>query len=249
MGAGIFSPLSDSIIDQETTIAIHACGVGNNAEFVESFAQVFRSRTAIPRVIAPKHFEFYTSGTDQLGNEYSKFYMARSWMVSFRKGEKPGDIKLCNLLHEKYPDAPVDWQDALRRPKPRFGGDTYHYTFDIPVNLVIYLSANDSLPDFTSSENQLNWINQQSQIQHILSNMQIPARHFSWTLKKGSAKDKSGVRTTAISVKGFCTMLCILKPLTAEKLTSCGNAPPFVPALTDTAFYYYSGGKSCNIKS
>lgn len=241
IGTGTFNPLPDSIIDENTEIAIHACGIGNNQAFVETFGEVFRSENATPHVIAPKLFEFYSSVNG------SSRYQAKVWMVPYKKDEKPGDIILCNLLHEEYPKENLDWQDALTRKQPRFGGDTYHYTFDIPVNLVINLTANDTLPDFTNIENKLQWIDQQPEINHILSKIQIPAELFSWNLKKGFAKNKDGKRVVAVSVKGFCTMLCVLKPLVDD--ASSLTHQPFVPAISDTAYYYTVRGKNFNIKS
>lgn len=244
-----FSPLPDNLIDFDTEIAVRACGIGNNPEWVETLASVFRSEHAIPQLIAPRLFEFYESNPGNNGEPLSCHYMANVWMVSFRKDEVPGNIGICNLLHNKYPNEHIDWQDALSRTNPRFGGDTYHYTFDIPVNMVINLAATDSLPDFKSTENKLRWLNQQPQILHILSKIQIPAESFSWDLKKGFSKNSNGKRIVAISVKGYCTMLCILRPLIDEKATTAGNIKPFVPELTDTAFYYLSKGKAFTIKS
>lgn len=239
--AGTFNPLPDSIVDQNTEIAIHACGIGNNKTFVDIFGKVFSSNSSMPHVIAPRLFEFYSSANG------SSRYQARVWMVPYKKDEKPGDIILCNLLHEEYPNEKTDWQDALTRKQPRFAGDIYHYTFDIPVNLVINISANDTLPDFTNIENKLHWIDQQPEINHILSKIQIPAELFSWNLKKGFTKNKDGKRVVAVSVKGFCTMLCVLKPLVNEK-SSISNQP-FVPEVNDTVYYYTVRGKSFNIKS
>ncbi len=239
--AGTFNPLPDSIVDQNTEIAIHACGIGNNKAFVDIFGKVFSSNSSMPHVIAPRLFEFYSSANG------SSRYQAKAWMVSYKKDEKPGDIILCNLLHEEYPNENLDWQDALTRKQPRFAGDTYHYTFDIPVNLVINLSASDTLPDFNNLENKLRWIDQQPEINHILSKIQIPADLFSWNLKKGFIKNKDGKRVVGVSVKGFCTMLCILKPLVDD--ASSLTHQPFVPALSDTAYYYTVKGKNFNIKS
>lgn len=245
---GTFNPMPDSVIDQQSEVVIHACGIGNNIDFVETLALVFKATSTTPQVIAPRLFEFYSSGTDQSGNLQSLNYMTKAWMVSYKKGDKPGNLILCNLLQEKYPEAHISWQDALSREHPRFGGDSYHYTFDIPVNMVVNIPLHDSLPNFSTIENKLMWINQQSDIKHILSKIQIPAEKFSWNLKSGYARNKAGKRTRAISVKGFCTILCILKPLTDEKLSSAGSIRPLVPAITDTTFYYQAQGKPCNIK-
>jgi hypothetical protein len=241
--AGTFNPLPDSIIDENTEVALHACGIGNNKAFVETFGNVFRSKSAVPHVIAPRLFEFFST----VNQGESGRYQAKVWMVPYKKDEKPGDIILCNLLHEEYPNEATDWQDALTRTQPRFAGDTYHYTFDIPVNLVISLSANDTLPELSNTENILQWIDQQPEINHILSKIQIPADLFSWNLKKGFSKNKDGKKSVAVSVKGFCTMLCVLKPLVDNKPTA--NNQPFMPAVNDTAYFYTVKGKSLNLKS
>lgn len=245
--AGSFSPLAGNIVDENTEIALHACGIGNNKAFVEAFGMVFKSENALPHVIAPKLFEMYSSASRVTGGKESNRFQTRVWMVPYNKEDKPGEITLCNLLHEEYPNATIDWQDALTRRQPRFAGDTYHYTFEIPVNMVINLLPNDTLPDFSTADKRLQWIDQQPEINHILSKIQIPAELFSWNLKKGFAKSKDGKKAIAISVKGSCTMLCILKPLVDETAALCSK--PFVPAISDTTYYYTVRGKNFNIKS
>jgi hypothetical protein len=237
---GTFLPLPDSIIDSETEIDIHACGIGNNTNFVETFSNVFRSESYVPQITAPRLFEFYSSKTGENGEFITNSYMANVWMITYKRDEQPGNIKICNLLHEKYPDTEIDWQDALSRELPRYDGDTYSYSFNIPVNMVVNISNPDSIPSFNTSDEKLQWINQQSDIIYTLSKIQIPAENFSWDLKKGFVKDKTGKRTVAISVKGSCTILCILRPITENKsaLASC-----------DTAFFYKTTGKAINIKS
>ncbi|HEX3008977.1 MAG TPA: hypothetical protein VHO90_15345, partial [Bacteroidales bacterium] len=156
---------------------------------------------------------------------------------------------LCNLFHEKYPDVNIDWQDVLTREKPRYDGDSYCYTFDIPVNLVIEVSNPDSLSDLSNSNSQLSWINQQPEIHHILSKIQIPADQFSWNLKKGFSRDSNGNRKVAVSLKGFCTMFCVLKPLVDQQASARGQIMPFVPSPVDTSFFCIVKGKPYNIKS
>jgi hypothetical protein len=246
---GTFAPLSDSIIDQNSEIAVHACGIGNNTSFVETMGVVFRSTSSIPQVVAPRLFEFYSSSETKDGAIVSNNYHAKVWMVCFRKGDKPGNTVLCNLFHEKYPDVNIDWQDALTRLKPRYDGDSYCYTFDIPVNLVIEVSNRDSLPDLSVNANILSWINQQPEINHILSKIQIPADQFSWNLKKGFSRDSKGNRKVAVSVKGFCTMFCVLKPLIDQQASSRGQVKPFVPSPADTSYFCIVKGKPYNIKS
>lgn len=241
---GTFSPLSDSIIDQQSEIAIHACGIGNNPEFIKTLGMVFKSTSFIPEIRAPHLFEFYSTETNKAGEPESRQYMTQAWMISFKKGEQPGNIAICNMFHEKYPNDKIEWQDALNREHPRFGGDIYSYTFDIPVNLVINISSNDSIPDLSTTDKKLQWINQQSEIQNNLQTIQIPAEKFAWNLKSGFAKNKAGKRTPAIMVKGFCTMLCVLKPLLDNNISKGDIAKPLAPAKTDSVYYYLLEGKN-----
>jgi hypothetical protein len=242
---GTFMPLPDPIIDQQSEIAIHACSVGNIPELIETIGLIFKSQNSIPGIRAPRLQEFYATDTNIEGKPENKLYLAQGWIITYKKEEQPGNTTICNLLHEKYPDSDMDWQDALTRDRARFGGDTYHYTFNIPVNLVINCSDKDSLPDLSISEKKLAWINHQPEIMDELNKIQIPAENFSWDLKKGYAKNKAGKRTPAILIKGYCTVLCVLKPLIDKNNSTAGNLAPLIPEITDSCYYYAIKGNRC----
>ena len=142
------------------------------------------------------------------------------------------------MLHEKYPECKIYWQDALDREQPRFSGDTYSYTFNIPIIHVIHYKHKDSIPDLSSEEKILLWVNQQPELIVKLNKVQIPAEKVSWNLKIGYANNKAGKRTPAVLVKGMCTVLCVLKPLTEEGKSAIGNSEPFIPEISDTTYYY-----------
>jgi hypothetical protein len=230
---GIFTLLPDSIIDHQTEIVIRACGVGDNPEFIESFVSVFRTKNFSPEIKAPRLFEFYSTEKNKKGKSESRQYLTKAWMVTYKRDQKPGNILICNMLHNKYPDSGIRWEDALTREQPRFAGDTYHYIFTVPVNFVINAPNVDSIPDLANPDKMMQWIHQQSDITVKLKKIQVPADQFSWNFKKGIARDKTGKRIPAIMVKGYCTILCVLKPLVDETSVS---------KVSDTAWYYSVGG-------
>jgi hypothetical protein len=209
---GTFPPLSDVLIDSCTLISVHACGIGNNPEFLQAMGEVFKSENYMPGVIAPVLFESYATYPTSNCEQESVQFLAQPYMVTFKNGEVPGLGKLCNLLHEKYPESKIDWQGALTREQPRWFGDAYHYTFDIPVNLVVNILNRDSIPDLSTEDRKLLWINQQSDITNQLKKIQLTAENFSWNIKKGYAADKMGKRVPAMLVKGYCTVFCVLEP-------------------------------------
>ncbi len=135
MQSSSFELLDQTVVDSQTTIFLHGCGVGNNRDLVNSVRGFFGSKYEQPMIFAPKLFEFYAStGTEK--NLQSERYLAQSWFVCYPMDAKPSVSLLTNELREKYADARVDWQSALSHEQPRWIGDAYHYTFEVPVKWV-----------------------------------------------------------------------------------------------------------------
>jgi len=235
---GTFKPLPDNIIDAQSEIIIHACGVGNSPEFVTTMGKVFRGIHSTPLVRAPVLFEYYSSIKQDSTVQESQKYFANAWITWYKRGQKPTDSALFVNLQKKYPNSKIDWRDALKRANPRWAGDVYHYAFDVPVISVIKLMNNDTAPDLSSDENKLAWINAQPEILKSLNNIQIPAENFEWSTQIVYTPTRKGIKSPAMLVKGFCTILCVLKPLTEESENKLVLRNPFVPELDDSEYYY-----------
>lgn len=231
-----FEALQPSVVDSQTKIFLHGCGVGNDASLVDAVTMFFGGKNNQPMVFAPKLFEYYAS-TGAGKDLRSQRYMAQNWLISYPMGEKPSAGVLTNALREKFSGARVDWSGALLREQPRWIGDVYHYTFEVPVKWTIQV---DSLPDLSHENQRIVWLQTQQHIVNELNRLQIPAEKFKWSFSSGYTKTEAGVKRAAISVKGYCTMLCVLQALTDDHNVTAILRRPIVPDLTDKRFYYSS---------
>jgi len=232
-----FCPMSKNTIDEKTEIFLHGCGVGNNEALVNILAKAFRSEEHQPLVRASKLFEYYASA--QTNNVVqTEHYLANSWFTCYAMGERPSENVISNEFHDKYPTASVDWHHALQTTTPRWIGDTYHYTFEVPVKWVIPVTS-DSIPSLTSVEAQLQWLKQQSQIIEELTNIDIPMEKFTWSFTTVYINNDDGTKSPAVWVKGYCTILCVLQALTNGHDYTLALQKPFTPD-PDNGSYYYS---------
>ena len=216
---GTLSALPNSVIDENTGVFVHGCGVGNNTELLLLLAKAFRNADTIPQVNASRYFEYYTSVRYKGAIVRSEKYEARAWTVNYKMGYKPSDLILQNKLQTKYPDAGMKWQDALSRQEPRWEGDSYHYTFEVPVKWVIKYPDKASIPDVSTNAKKLQWIKNQTEVMEDLEKIEIEPEKFNWWFRTVNVRDENGVLCPAIWVKGYCTVLCVIQPIMEENKT------------------------------
>jgi hypothetical protein len=231
--------LSEGIIDSQSEIFIHACGVGNNERLPDAISEAFSCSSERPKVKASKLFELYTSVT-KVGNVIeSERYYAEVQFITYKKGYEPEKSVIVNLLKRKYPNNEIDFYDALSRKFPRYSGDTYHYSFEVPVKWVIPYPDSDSLPDLSTKERQEEWINRQKEITETLSQLEIPQDQFNWWFREVSVNNEDGTSSPAVWLKGYCTILCVIKPLTEEGPVEGILRKPFIPDPNDIRYFYF----------
>jgi hypothetical protein len=235
-----FECLPSTIIDSRTKIFVHGCGVGNDSALIEAIGDFMSSKTNRPVIHAPKLFEYFASVRNE--NEIvSERYLSECWFVSYPMENRPSNLTVIKKLREKYSDAPVDWRSSLQRKKPRWIGDAYHYTFEVPVKWIT--PATDSLSDLSTNESQIVWLKKQHQIVEALDKLQIPIENFKWTFSVVyKESNDGGNKVPLFLVKGYCTILCVLSVLTDGHSETLTLQKPFVPDVNDNRFYYTSGG-------
>jgi len=225
--------LPNSVIDSETVIFLHACGLGNNKEMLQAVADAFSEGDLKPEVRASKLFEFYTSVKDNNVVRESKRYYAEAEFISYKMGYKPENQVVVNLLQQKYPDSEIDFKDAISREQPRFPGDIYYYTFEIPVKWVIKYEDSASYPDLSTKKLQKEWIKEQKEITDVLKKIDIPQNKFNWWFREVYVNNENGTKSPAVWLKGYCTILCVIKPLIKDK----NKHTPFVPDIEDEVYF------------
>ena len=162
--------------------------------------------------------------------------MAQSYSLSFKMGYQPNNVTLTENLMETHPDAAIDWQDALTRIQPRFPGDTYHFTFQVPVKWVIPFPSKDSLPDVSTKAKQIAWIKKQPEIIKKLEEIELPIEDFNWWFRQVYVDNYEGGKSPAIWLKGYATILSVLQALVVEG-SETGIPMPFQPDLNHDVYY------------
>ena len=210
---GLFLPLPDSIIDNHSNIYVHGCAIGKNTELLGSIAKLFAAESHKPKVRASRLFEYFTSNQTYMGRISSHRYLSRVWYAYYKKGYRPGDIRLSRQLKQRYPKTRILWRDVLTRETPRWESDSYHYTFDVPVKWITLYPNCDAIPDISNVEKQQLWISEQPELMEAISKTEIPLDKFSWQFKKIRYPLEDGTLVPGIRVRGYCTVLCVLQPL------------------------------------
>jgi hypothetical protein len=232
----VFKPLPKTIADRDTEIFVHGCGLGNNHQLIDAIATAFGGHENKPIVRAPRLFEYYASVGSSETVE-SQRYLAQTFMMSYKMGERPNTNDILNFFQEKHPGTQIDWRVALTQEQPRWIGDPYFYTFEVPVKWVVPVHV-DSIPDVGNHKSRLEWINKRKQIRDELKTLNLPMDKFTWSLNRVYINHEDGSESPGIFVKGYCTILAVLQPLTVQRSEAALLERPFVPDINDDAYYY-----------
>ena len=230
-------PLPNDILDEQSEIFLHGCGVGNNAKLLTVISLAFGGPGRNVNVRASKLYEYYTS--EKHGNipQKSERFVAESYSLSFKMGYQPDQQTLVDLLTNQNTDTDIDWEDALSRERPRWPGDTYHFTFQVPVKWVVPFVSKDSMPDVSTKSLQIAWINSRPEITEKLKELELPADKFNWWFRKVYVTNDDGSKSPAIWLKGYCTILSVLRPLTE----SADSHRPLQPDPQDAKYFAVLG--------
>ena len=219
-------PLSEDILDENSVIFVHGCGLGNNQELMYAVAEAFGGSNSPVSVRASRLFEYYTSEKHRHRVVSTERYLAQSYSLSFKMGYRPDNKTLIESLQQAHSNAAIDWKDALERTEPRFPGDTYHFTFEVPVKWVIPYENKDSLPDLSTKEKQLAWIKTRPEILKKLEAIELPVEQFNWWFRQVYVKGENSEKKPAVWLKGYATILSVLQAQVVEDPDS-GNSKSF----------------------
>jgi len=239
---GVFKPLTGGVIDRKTEVFVHGCSVGKNSELLEMIGPVFMCDNEIPLIRASLLFENYAYNSDITGLQNKSLrYFAKAWFAYYKRGYRPCDIRLARQLEKRYPNAEINWIDILSRNKPRWPGDSYHYTFNVPLKWIVTYPNPDCIPDISNEEAKIDWLLDQDELLETIEKMNVSFNKFSWRVKKIKYQLDDGTLIPAIRAKGYATILCILEPVLNEE-KGITNYRPAIPDLNDTNFYYVREG-------
>lgn len=205
--SGALKPLPDHVADTCTEIHIHGCAVGRNNLLLNAIGAAFGTGESIPVHSSPHFVRYESDRRTQL----------RSWYAFYPKSARPADEMLIRQLEQRYPKEAIDWADALKRDRPRQSSDRYHHTFNIPVVWTVAYEAETDRPDLNEWKAQKSWLKEQSELQALLKEYDIPWQHFQWTFLPVTHQMEDGREVQAIKAIGLCTVLTVLEPLVSTK--------------------------------
>jgi len=218
---GSLTYLTNNVVDEHTSIAIHGCGIGNNDSLLLSIRKVFSSANSSPILYASRYFEYFVR---PLNNpDLVKKCNAKFWTISYKKGYKPNDLSLTRKFSKKYPDSKTDWREALKNTSGSDIGDIFSFSFDVPVKWIIKIEDKDSIPDIGSKKARLAYINSNERILKDIQKLELKANKFNWWFRKVYIKNSDGSKSPALWIKGYSTIHCILELMPEDDLNYARN--------------------------
>lgn len=240
LSSGALIPTSDSILDQHSELMIYGCGLGRNVDLLQSLSLAFGGdgpENDRLTVRSSRYFIFYESTTFEGINLGTTRYMAAFYYARHKSFHTPKPHRLVRQLEQSYPTAKLDWEDALTRTEPRFPGDSYHYTFRVPLVWYVTYPDKGSRPVFETKEEQHSYVKAQQELMEIMENYGFDFNEFRWTVRQAYFEHEDGSKEPAIKIIGQCTIYCILQPITQQDPNYPELQIPVQPALNDASFY------------
>jgi len=208
MADGSVNALSPRVTDSLTVIAVHGCGTAGEPGLVAALRQLFSDGRDRPAVDASPYFEYYVTGETPGGGQR---FLADYWLLPYKKGYRPTDRSLARRLARRHPGVVVDWTAALAAGDGQQPGEVFHVEFDVPVKWVIPFRARGDMPVVDTRTRQLDWIQSNEEIMRDLESMELEPGQVNWWFREVYVKGKAGERRPALWIKGYSTMLCVLR--------------------------------------
>ena len=114
-------------------------------------------------------------------------------------------------FESQYPGSPVDWTDALARTQPRWKGDAFHRSFDVPIEWIVAYEEERERPELPGMSARMNWLARQEDLQDYVESIGIPKENFLWDIREVTFRDDAGEERPALRARGLCTVICVLK--------------------------------------
>jgi len=207
--------LPKDIIDANTRIELHGCGLGNSLPLLSAFEMAFSNGTDCPEITASKYFEYFINTKESISS-IEKFD-ADFKIVSFKMGYQPEDRILKKKFAKKYPDAKVDWTMALENKVGYESGDVFHFSFDVPLKWIFVFEEEEEVPVLKTKKARMEWAKQNEEIIQTLSKIEIQPDDFNWWMRNIYIENEDGTQSTALWVKGYSTVMCVLELLPNEQ--------------------------------
>lgn len=191
-------PILSETINGNTTIVLHANGLGENTELMATFKDAFYA-DELPNVVASPYYSIFNG-------EFSNHYLAKAFYVFYPTAHSPGKVDLSKEIARKYPnEKDINWYEALNNEEERYIGEAYTTKFTIPVKFQLdYHNSDDEIPNFELVEEVMDFIEQNESLNTEMKQINIPLEKFRWTWS---------IKNSTLTIKGSTTGLTVLKPL------------------------------------
>ena len=197
-----FEPIPDHVLDSLTVMTFHGCGIGKNPLVVAGINKIFQAN-ASPKIHVSDQFVVFTS-CDSM--DIPMKVNANYWPYIFRRGYRPSDIEIAMQLKSDFPNASINWRDALLTQSP---DSAFHQSFHLPI--VHYrFYAEDTRPQLNTEKSKMDWLRNEPQILKKLEEVGLHYDDFTWTIYPMQFEE-NGTSSPAIKAVGMATILCVLQ--------------------------------------
>lgn len=226
-------PLPNNVIDEATELVLHGCALGRNLPVLEAARIAFGGNDGVqPQVRSSKYFILYESDA-QNGRPFDcTKYLADAWYTHYPTGYQPATSILAQRLRSNYPDAGIEWQQALAAETPATSASAYHYEFKLPVVWYTQYGSNSERPTVATDSAKTAFLAQHLNIQTMIAEYGLEQSDLTWTVYPMQYDSGNGNKVPAIKAIGLVTMVCVLQPF-----TNSATGEALVPPVTDQRFY------------
>ncbi len=206
---GTLKKLPEDVINKQTIIALHGCGLGNNKNLIKAVRSAFSTHKAIPKIEASTYFEYYVAKPNNM-QKVTRF-LAKSYSINFKMGYKPSNKIIERRFKAKYKNDSIAWHTALNRKQASKMGAVFNMSFNVPVKWVFTYDSLKAVPNLDTKSKRLNWVRQNTTIMSDLQKIAIPPQKFNWWMRRIYIKEKDDTKVAALWIKGYSTSFNILK--------------------------------------
>lgn len=191
-------PILNESINSNSKIILHANGVGEDSDLMNTFKDAFFAEE-LPTVIASPYYSIFNGS-------FLNHYLAKPFHVFYPTANSPGKVDLSKEIAKKYPEEKdVNWYEALSNDQERFVGDPYVIKDVIPIVFDLdYHNSDDEIPSFETQNQIMDFIENKEELYSKVKKFNIPIEKYRWTWNFKNSK---------VTIKGSTTVLTVLKPI------------------------------------
>jgi hypothetical protein len=232
-----FRPLPDSIVDCRTDIRIQGCALGRDTAFLELLSTAFGDTGfQRPVVRSSRYFVYYASLRGPGRPAQAEQFFADYWYVTNPKGQRPSRSDLARRLRDRYPDANIDWTDALSRDAPRQIGDCYRHTYQLPLTWLVIYPDTAQRPRIDGARRERAWLQGQQDMMGYLDRLGLGPNDFLWLVRDTTVLECDTMRPAVLAL-GRGTVVSVLREITEPDPADPSQGRRAHASATDERFF------------